>query len=88
MALSLQLASARLLQNQLNKLLTRGVHTGKLKRRLDVKLDQQSSSTIMAVSKDVINKIDFNNLLQEEIFSQCMWIFMNKAWSYNHQPVT
>ena len=72
MALSLQLASAtiyRLLQNQLNKLLTRGVYTGKLKRRLDVKLNQQSSSTIMAVSKDVINKLDFNNLLQEEIFS-------------------
>ena len=72
MALSLQLASAtiyRLLQNQLNSLLTRGVYTGKVKRRLDVKLDQQSSSTVMAVSKDVINKIDFNNLLQEEMFS-------------------
>ena len=72
MALSLQLASAtiyRFLQNQLNKLLTKGVYTGKLKRRLDVKLKHQSSLAIVAVSKDVINKIDFNNLLQEEIFS-------------------
>ena len=72
MALSLQLASAtiyRFLQNQLNKLLTRGVYTGKVKRRLDVKFKQQSSLAIVAVSKNVINKIDFNNLLQEEILS-------------------